>query len=70
MEGGCAPSHTTHKIVRLSIFHLDFHAPNSDNVHTVLLSFVSGADPEKNLRGGPESKFCKMKGIHSKNVQH
>ena len=30
----------------------------------------AGADPEKNLRGGPESKFCIMKGINSKNVQH
>ena len=29
-----------------------------------------GADPENFLRGGPESKFCKMKGIHSNNVQH
>ena len=29
-----------------------------------------GADPEIFLRGGPESKLCKMKGIHSKNVQH
>ena len=25
----------------------------------------SGADPEIFLRGGPESKLCKMKGIHS-----
>ena len=33
----------------------------------------SGADPEKIfLRGGPKSKFCKMKGIRSKkiNLQH
>ena len=30
----------------------------------------AGADPENILRGGPESKFCKMEGINSKNVQH
>ena len=29
-----------------------------------------GADPEIFLRGGPESTFCKMEGIHSNNVQH
>ena len=27
--------------------------------------YCAGADPEIFLRGGPESKLCKMKGIHS-----
>ena len=30
-------------------------------------SLSAGADPGKILRGGPKSKFCKMK---AKNVQH
>ena len=31
---------------------------------------IQGQIQKKNLRGGPESTYCKMKGIHSKNVQH
>ena len=31
---------------------------------------LAGTDPEIFLRGGSESKFCKMKGIHSQKIQH